>query len=291
MKSRLPPSTLVLLGIALFAGSCSSAERPTLTPITLGSTTVPTPVTSAEPARAEPLTGSIRYAVVATYPHDPAAFTQGLEFVDDRLFESTGRRGQSDRRIVDPETGGVLVEVPLDPTLFGEGMTEYNGRLYQLTFTSGLLLISDAESLLEVADPQRYDGQGWGLCTDEGSADPRFVMSDGTANLTIRNSDSFDIERTVAVTDDTGDPVPLLNELECMGGWVLANIWKSNDIVAVDLTSGAVIGRLDLSELVPPGLDDAAAVLNGIAYRPGTDTYFVTGKLWPIVYELSLSSP
>ncbi|MBT8240840.1 MAG: glutaminyl-peptide cyclotransferase [Acidimicrobiia bacterium] len=292
MRSRLGPSTLFLVGLVLIAGSCSSSVRPTLTQTTLGSTTVPEPGTtaaSAEPTTVEPLTGSIRYAVVATYPHDPTAFTQGLEFVGDRLFESTGRRGESDRRIVDPETGEVLVEVPLDPTLFGEGMTEHNGRLYQLTFTSGLLLISDAESLIEVAAPQRYDGQGWGLCAEQSPAAPRFVMSNGSADLIIRDPDSFDIERTVVVSDAAGESVPLLNELECMGGWVLANIWKSNDIVAVDLANGAVMGRLDLSGLVPSGLEDPEAVLNGIAYRSSTDTYFVTGKLWPIVYELSLS--
>lgn len=292
MRSHLPRSTFVLAAIMLTVGSCSSPARPTLTETTLTSTTVPVSGTSEStaPVDVDPLTGSIRYTVVATYPHDQTAFTQGLEFVGDRLYESTGLRGQSDRRIVVPDTGEVIVEVPLDDNLFGEGMTERDGRLYQLTYTSGVLLISDTDSLVQVSAPQRYDGEGWGLCTNESVAQRPFVMSNGTAELTIRDPDSFDIEATVVVVDEAGEPVRLLNELECMGGWVLANIWLSNDIVAIDLNSGEVVGRLDLTDLVPSGLDSTAAVLNGIAYRPATETFFVTGKLWPVIYELRLTS-
>ena len=128
------------------------------------------------------------------------------------------------------------------------------------------------------------------MCAQESEPGQPFVMSNGTAELTIRTADSFDIERTVVVVDEAGIPVTMLNELECMGSWVLSNIWKSDEIVAIDLDSGEVLGRLDLSELVPSGLESRQAVLNGIAFRPRTGTYFVTGKLWPVIYELALES-
>jgi glutamine cyclotransferase len=276
--------------------SCStSAARPTLTETTLSPTTVSaeqtnTTIPQSHAIDVEPLTGTIRYTVVASYPHDNRAFTQGLEFIDGLLYESTGRRGESDRRIVDPETGSVLAEVPLDESLFGEGMTERNGLLYQLTYTSGLLLVSDTESLDQVGEPLRYDGEGWGLCAAESEPGQPFIMSNGTSELTIRDPRTFDVLRTVPVTDEDGTPVSNLNELECFQGWVLANVWKSNDIVSVDLATGQVMGRLDLTDLVPPDLDDNSSALNGIAYRPGTDSFFVTGKLWPVGYELRLSS-
>lgn len=294
MRSRWPRRAIILAGLAWAGTSCStSAARPTLTETTVSSTIAPAGqagTTAPQPqASAEPLTGPIRYTVVASYNHDNRAFTQGLEFVDDQLYESTGRRGESDRRIVDPETGSVIAEVPLDDALFGEGITERDGRLYQLTYTSGLLLISDTDSLAQVAAPLRYDGEGWGLCTAESEPGQPFVMSNGTAELTIRDPDTFDIVRAVSVTDEDGAPVLDLNELECLEGWVLANIWKSNDIVSIDLGTGQVMGRLDLTDLVPPDLDNAS-VLNGIAYRPETDTFFVTGKLWPVSYELRLTS-
>ncbi|MFW2382050.1 MAG: glutaminyl-peptide cyclotransferase [Acidimicrobiales bacterium] len=292
MRSPWLPRTVLATAICL-ASSCGSdstiAEDPE--PVTTTTTQLSSPQTStADDAGVEPLTGSIQYTVVGSYPHDSAAFTQGLEFVGDQLYESTGRRGESDRRITDPETGEVLALVPLDQALFGEGMTERDGRLYQLTFTSGQLLISDTESLAEVATPVRYDGEGWGLCVNEAEPARPFVMSNGTAQLTIRDAESFQTQRTVTVVDGAGSPVELLNELECLDGWVLANVWRSDIIVAIDLMSGAVIGVLDLSDLVPTELDNDGAVLNGIAYRAETDTFFVTGKLWPVTYELRLSS-
>lgn len=296
MRSRLLLRALILAGLTATVGSCGSpATGPTQfeAPVPLTGAPAEETSTSTSPSRAvelDPLTGPIRYTVMATNAHDSRAFTQGLEFVGNRLFESTGRRGESDRRIVDPETGAVIAEVPLDDDLFGEGITERDRLLYQLTFTSGLLLISDAESLEQVAEPLRYEGEGWGICTAESEPGQPFVMSNGTAQLTVRNPNTFDVERTVTVTDEAGDPVALLNELECLDGWVLANVWKTNDIVSVDLATGQVIGRLDLTDLVPPDLDGSGSVLNGIAYRPETNTFFVTGKLWPVMYELSLSS-
>ena len=283
-----------IAAIGAIAAGCGSAgvAAPTTTARTTTTTIATTSPPSTEPSAlpVDPLTGTITYSVVATYPHDTGAYTQGLEFVDDALYESTGERGESDRRIVDLDTGMASLEVPIDANLFGEGMTERDGLLYQLTYTSGLLLRADVDTLEEVAPPLSYDGEGWGLCAAENLPDQPFVMSNGSDELTIRNPETFDIERTVSVRDGDGASLDLLNELECLGDWVLANRWFTNDIVAIDLADGSVVGTLDLTELVPPDLDRRGAVLNGIAYRASTGTYFVTGKLWPVLYELELTS-
>ncbi len=236
-----------------------------------------------------PLTGSITFEIVNTFPHDEEAFTQGLEMVDERLLESVGLRGQSDRREVDLASGAVITRQPLDPELFAEGMTERKGLLYQLTYNAGIVIVSQAETLVDTGQRFTYAGEGWGLCAADSLEGEPFVMSDGSAELTIRDPESFAVLRTLEVVDGDGRPVEQLNELECVGSMVLANIWKSDLVISIDLASGAVIGVLDLSALGPDDANPDRAVLNGIAYRPSTGTYLVTGKLWPALYELELS--
>ena len=296
MRSPLGSKSLgCVAAVALVAAACSTtAARPTLSSETIpDAITIPgteTTTTQATGVTTTPLTGQIQYQVVASYPHDTDAFTQGLEFVGTDLYESTGRRGESDLRITDPITGAVEQEAPLDPTLFGEGMTVRDGLIYQLTYTSGLLLIADAEDLEPVGTAIAYEGEGWGLCTSTLEPDHPFVMSNGSAELTIRDPETFEIRRVVPVVAEDGTPVLQINELECLGTHVLANIWKSDEIVSINMITGRVEGRLNLSDLVPEGLESGDAVLNGIAYRATTGTYFVTGKLWPAMYELQLSS-
>ncbi len=293
--SRSTSRACWITAASLAVTACStSAARPTLTSEPIPDTTVlattPTTVQTVV-ASAPPLSGAIQFEVVNSFPHDSTAFTQGLEFVGSELYESTGLRGESDLRITDPETGEVLQEAPLEATLFGEGMTVRDGLVYQLTYTSGLLFIADADTLEPAREPISYEGEGWGLCTTElGGAGRPLVMSNGSSELTIRDPETFEIQRVVPVVDERGQPVLQINELECTGSHVLANIWQSEEIISIDLTSGRVTGRLDLTELVPDGVEPTNSVLNGIAYRASTDTYFVTGKLWPVMYELRLTS-
>lgn len=295
MKSRLGSTTAA--AVALVAAACStSAARPTLTSEPIPETTafsaappetITTEVTGIAPS---PLTGDIQFEVVASYPHDTNAFTQGLEFVGADLYESTGLRGESDIRITDPITGAVRDEEPLNPTFFGEGLTVRDGLVYQLTYTSGLLLIADAETLEPAGSAIGYEGEGWGLCTSSLETDRPFVMSNGSSDLTIRDPETFEVRRVVPVVAEDGSPVLQINELECLGTHTLANIWLTDEIVSINMTTGQVEGRLNLSELVPEGLEPTNSVLNGIAYRETTGTYFVTGKLWPVMYELKLTS-
>jgi glutamine cyclotransferase len=219
--------------------------------------------------------------VVATHPHDPSAYTQGLEEHEGLLLESTGRYGRSDRRWVEPTTGKVLAWVPLPPEQFGEGLTVAGSRVFQLTWREGQAHVADVETLQEERTIA-YRGQGWGLCHDG----DRLVMSDGSDTLRFRDPATFAETGTIEVTRD-GAPVVDLNELECSDGLVWANVFQTSAIVAIEPDSGRVVAVVDASSLVPAGLEPGA-VLNGIARRPGTDTFWLTGKLWPVLYEVRL---
>lgn len=286
-----------LLAVSLIGAACGSAPSPstqiTTTPTTgPPDTSVPAPETVAsgpETVAPGPLTGSISYTIVNTFPHDLEAFTQGLEVIDGRLLESVGLYNLSDRREVDLESGAIITRQALDPELFAEGITEREGLLYQLTFTTGIVIVSDAKTLVDTGGRFTYEGEGWGLCAAEALDGEPFVMSNGSAELTIRDPETFAVLRTVTVVDGSGRPVELLNELECVGNMVLANIWKSDLVISIDITDGTVVGVLDLSALGPENADPNRDVLNGIAFRPETGTYLVTGKLWPSLYELKLS--
>ena len=221
--------------------------------------------------------------VVATHPHDPESFTQGLELVDGRLFETTGLYGQSGIREVDRSTGRVLRSAPLDPTWFGEGFTALgDGRALQLTWKAGRAVVWDLGDLT-VVDTRTYGGQGWGLCRLDGDT---LVQSDGSATLTLRNPDSFQRLSQLEVTLD-GRPVDRLNELECVDGTVWANVWRTDRIVAVEVASGRVTAVVDTSDLVANrsgfGSDD---VLNGIAHDPEAGRFLLTGKRWPVLFEV-----
>ncbi len=221
--------------------------------------------------------------VIAALPHDPDAYTQGLEVVDGLLLESTGLRGESSIRVVDPATGQPVRSSPLDADLFGEGATVVGDEIWQLTWTSETLLIHGLDDLTE-RRRLRYGGEGWGLCA---TAD-RLVMSDGSSALTFRDPDTFDPIGQVQVTAD-GQPVAKLNELECVDGIVWANVYQTTMLVAIDPADGRVVGRADVAELVPDGfVGDGTNVANGIAHDPTTGRFYLTGKRWPVLYEVEL---
>lgn len=226
--------------------------------------------------------------VLAVLPHDRTQFTEGLELRDGVLYESSGLYGRSALRTVDWRTGAVLARAPLPNGLFGEGITVVGDRIWQLTWREGIAL-DRRRSDLAVLGEVRYSGQGWGLCYDG----RRLVMSDGSDGLAFRDPRSFARTGGVRVTA-AGRPVTGLNELECAGGAVWANVWKSGDILRIDPATGVVTGVADASGLLPTALRPGSDVLNGIAALPGGSQFLLTGKFWPLMFRVTLralSSP
>ena len=274
--------------VILLVSGCGGAEAVDRPADAISSATTATAdgETAAAPRAIE---RSIR--VVATYPHDTVLYTQGLEFVDDLLVESGGQTGESRLRVYDPESGEVLVDRPMSEDLFAEGSTVVGDRVWQLTYQTERGFVYDLDDLEPVSEFD-YEGEGWGLC----SFANRFVMSNGTDVLTFRSLDDFSVEGSVPVRLD-GAPVENLNELECIesgsgsepGERVWANVYRSNVIYGIDPATGSVTDSVDLSELVPPGFeDDLDQVLNGIAHHRSTGRFWVTGKRWPVLYEIEL---
>lgn len=221
--------------------------------------------------------------VIDTIPHDPDAFTQGFLIHEGRLFESTGRYGESTLREVDLATGEVLRSVAVPEAYFAEGLALVDDRLIQLTWKEGEALVYDLETFEQV-ETFTYEGEGWGLCYDGES----LWMSDGSPYLFQRDPATFDLIDAVEVTY-LGQPIPRLNELECVDGVVYANVWQSDFIVQIDPASGEIVGVIGAMALLTPDERTAlqpGAVLNGIAYNPATETFFITGKLWSSMYEV-----
>nr|WP_308126300.1 glutaminyl-peptide cyclotransferase [Rhodococcus corynebacterioides] len=219
--------------------------------------------------------------VVATVPHDPTAFTQGLELDGDRLLEGTGRSGQSRITATDRTTGAVLAREDLPAPLFGEGITRSRDTVWQLTWRDGIAVVRDPDTLVE-RRRVTYDGEGWGIC----ATDDALITSDGSDTLTVRDPDTFDVRSTRSVTAG-GEPVAALNELECTSDGIWANRWQTDEIVRIDPASGAVTAVVDAAPL-RASLDPSVPVdvLNGIAAIDGTDRFLVTGKLWPTLFEV-----
>ena len=226
------------------------------------------------------------YRVLHSYPHDAQAFTQGLLFADGHLYESTGRVGLSSLRMVDLESGRVLQELPVPEPYFAEGLVAWGSTLVQLTWQSHLAFVYDRFSFRELRT-EKYAGEGWGLTAD-GRA---LILSDGTAQLRFLDAQTFRELRRVTVKDH-GRPVKQLNELEMVRGEIYANVWHSDRIARIAPATGKVLGWIDLSGLLPPNeRTDPEAVLNGIAYDAAHDRLFVTGKLWPRLFEIKVQGP
>lgn len=224
------------------------------------------------------------YQIVHAYPHDPGAFTQGLVYVDGRLYESTGRNGESSIRMVDLSSGRVLRRYNLADKYFGEGLTSWGNELIQLTWKAELGFVYD-RSTFAWKRSFHYAGEGWGL-THDGK---QLILSDGTSVLRFLDPQSFSEIRSISVTDESGNPLSNINELEYIRGEIYANIWETDEIVRISPRTGKVLGRIDLSGLLDKSqLPDPDAVLNGIAYDKRRDRIFVTGKLWPKLFEIKV---
>jgi len=265
----------VIAGSLLFLYSCKSGDKP-----------------STEADENAPKIPTVNYAVKRTYLHDTTSFTEGFLFHDSVLYESTGAqpdllRTRSLFGAMDLQTGRINVKAELDRNkYFGEGIVFFGDKVYQLTYTTQKGFIYDAKTFRPLGEFSFPNREGWGLTTDSTS----LIMSDGTSQLTYFYPDSFKIKQTILVTD-TRNPVDRLNELEYINGFIYANIYTTSLIVKIDPATGNIVGKLDLSSLVNEvkQMYPASLEMNGIAYNPASGTVFVTGKMWPVVYEIEFS--
>jgi glutaminyl-peptide cyclotransferase len=222
------------------------------------------------------------YQVVRSYPHDRGAFTQGLIFRDGAFYEGTGLNGQSGIRKVKLETGEVLQAQPLASEYFGEGITDWNGQIIQITWQSEVGFVYDMKTFQQTKR-WTYTGEGWGLTHD----DTRLIMSDGSSQL--RFIDPATLKETGRITvRDANGPVERLNELEYINGEIFANVWTTDRIARISPKDGRVTGWIDLSGLLSTAERATTDVLNGIAYDAAGDRLFVTGKRWPRIFEIKL---
>lgn len=227
----------------------------------------------------------LKVEVLRSYPHDPDAFTQGLVWRDGVLYESTGMVGQSSLRRVDLATGAVAQRVDVPSPYFAEGLADIGNRLYQLTWQHGRVFVYDRSTFGRVGE-FAYEGEGWGLCHDGTS----LVMSNGSDVLSFHDPATFAVERTVRVTMD-GRPLSQINELECVGTDVYANVWQTETIVRIDAATGRVTARIDASGLLTPAERRGVDVLNGIAWDPADETFLLTGKWWPKLFRVKFTQP
>jgi len=276
-------------GLIALLAACGGGVRPTLTSERLVESPTPETTEIAAPtatALAVPTQGSeapveqLAVQVLETFPHDAAAFTQGLELDGGLLLESTGLNGQSDLRRVIPETGVVIQSVPTPNDFFAEGLTKVGDQLIQLTWTENTAFFWDAASF-ELRKEVTYQGEGWGICYDGA----QLIMTDGTPVLIFRDPTTFEETGRVAVTRN-GEDVLNLNEIECVNGVVWANVWKTDLIMRIDPTTGVVTGVVDAASLDGP-TEPSGAVLNGIAWDEQSQSFYITGKLWPTMYRVN----
>lgn len=273
---------LLFIAILFLLISCNNNSTPDYDP------SLPVPKTNNIEAPAP-----IMFSVDAVYPHDPQAFTQGLEFHDGKLYEGTGEYNQSQLRIVEIKTGKVDKEYKIpDSSIFGEGVTIFKNKIYQLTWQNNKIFVYNLNDITHPISTFNWSRQGWGA-TNDGN---QIIISDGSSKLFFvqpdENRKEMKINKILTVVDNRGE-VDSLNELELIGGYVYANRWLTDDIVKIDTSNGHVVGIMNLSGLLPqydPGVKvDDGAVLNGIAYDSTTRNLYITGKDWPKLFEMKLN--
>lgn len=225
------------------------------------------------------------YTVIQTYPHDPEAYTQGLLYHNEFLYESTGLEGKSSIRIVDISTGEPKKLISLNPEFFAEGISAFHDQIYQITYRSKIGFIYNINTLELIRSFDYQINEGWGLTSDK----ENLIMSDGSANLYILEPEFFTQIDQIVVYDNSGI-VNKLNELEYINGKILANVYGETYIIIIDLKTGSVTGKIDMDKLMPKGTKgDMGKVLNGIAYNPLNQHLYITGKNWPVLYEIRVT--
>lgn len=253
--------------------------------------TADNPIDPGNPTTKNAIPPIIGFSIVKTHPHDTAYFTEGLEFYNGQLLESSG--GNNDNSpypsamgILDIQTGKVTSKITLNPdNHFGEGITVFNDKLYMLTWVSGIGFVYDAKTYKKIKEFNLPTKQGWGLTHDSTS----IIMSDGSNNIHYLDPVSLQVKNIVGVTDNNG-PVGNINELEYVNGFLYANQWETPYILKIEAASGKVVGRVDLSNI---DSDISSRYpftygLNGIAYNTTSGTFFIAGKKFPIMYEIKL---
>jgi glutamine cyclotransferase len=233
---------------------------------------------------------ALNYTIQKVYTHDTSAYTQGLVWHNNKLIEGTGLRGKSFLYQMDDQLIQIGQKIKLAPPYFGEGITVFNGKIYQLTWEEHAVFVYDAISFKKI-NTLNWPYEGWGLTHN----DTALIVSTGSSNLYFVNPSDFSIQKTLGVYNEYGYQ-NMLNELEYVDGKIFANIYGQNDIIVIDPNTGKIINKIDCSNLLAqskvlynPLTIDAGFVLNGIAYRESTNTYFLTGKCWPIIVEVKLN--
>ena len=293
-RARTLAAALLLVGLACQQGPATEAENPAAAEgsskgprtdrmtdgaMAIGQSDAETAPAGGKGARSGTVE-RLSIKILAVYPHDPGAFTQGLVWDGGMLYESTGLYGKSSLRRVEPISGEVLERRLVDPNLFGEGLALVDDRLLQLTWKAGIVLVYDLATL-ELIDEYGFNGEGWGLAYDG----HRLVMSDGSSRLTLRDLDDFRWRATVEVQLE-GKPVIHLNELELAEGELYANVWGQERIVRMDPDTGTVNAVIDAASLLSRDERARVDVLNGIAYDPVSKTFWLTGKFWPKMFQV-----
>lgn len=273
---------LIFVGALLSLISCHNSSRSDYDP------SLPIPKVNNIPAPA-----SIMFKVEAVYPHDAKAYTQGLEFYKGKLYEGTGEWGTSNLRMVDIKTGSIEKNYLIpDTTIFGEGITIFKNKIYQLTWKNNKIFVYNVDDISQPMGTLKWNREGWGATHDNKD----IIISDGTSKLYFvqpdENKKEMKINKILTVADNRGE-VDSLNELELIDGYVYANRWLTNDIVKIDTTNGYVVGIMNLSGLLrqydPTSQVSGDAVLNGIAYDSATKRLYITGKDWPKMFEMTLN--
>jgi glutamine cyclotransferase len=274
-------SAAALAACVLAATACGAPPIPEAAARPVATSTAP-PSATPSPSPTPRALRTLSHRVVARYPHDPDAFTQGLVFERGRLFESTGLRGRSSLREVDMASGAVLRMREVPPPFFAEGLALVGDELVQITWQESTAFRYSRDAF-EDRGTWSYAGEGWGLAYDGDS----LIMSDGSAQIRFRDPATFAERRVITVTE-AGEPVVRLNELEWIDGAIWANVWQTDRIMRIDPSDGMVTGVLVLRDLLEPAARANADVLNGIAWDPERRLLLVTGKLWPTLFALEI---